>query len=201
MVDSSKNKGVESRSYQLLFNNGLTAAAVWFKSMSAPENAPVTIVLDDGGKKGLGSAVADHVNRGEQVLALDVLLSGDERPQRPAPKAYALLLTSVGERPLGMETAQLISAAQWLTHKAGARTAAVETVGPRSQMAALIAAAVTPGLFSEISTHKGMSSLGSLLAKPVKFSDAPDLFCLDLYKVFDVDTIAGLSAPARVVQK
>ncbi len=39
MVDGSKNKGVESRSYQLLFNNGLTAAAVWFKSMTAPDNA------------------------------------------------------------------------------------------------------------------------------------------------------------------
>jgi hypothetical protein len=201
MVDSSKNKGVESRSYQLLFNNGLSAAGVWFKSMSAPENAPVAIMMDDRGRKELNSEVSDRVNRGGQVLALDLLFTGDERPHRPAPMAYALLLTSVGERPIGLEAAQLISAAQWLTHKAGLRNATIETAGPRSQLAGLIAAAITPGLFSEVSSRKGITSLGALLSEPVKFRDAPDLFCLDLYKVFDIDTIAGLGAPARVLQK
>jgi hypothetical protein len=68
-------------------------------------------------------------------------------------------------------------------------------------MAGLIAAAITPGLFSEISTRKGIPSLGSLLKTPVKFRDAPDLFCLDLYKVFDIDSIAGLSAPTRVRER
>jgi dienelactone hydrolase len=200
MVDSFKNKGVESRSYQLLFNNGLSAAAVWFKSMAAPDNAPVTIMLNDDGRKALSGDVSERVNRGEQVLAIDLLFTGDEKPQRPSAFSYALLLTSVGERPIGMEAAQLLAAATWLTHSGGQRSARIAATGPRSQLASLIAAAITPSLFSRVIVRKGMPSLASVFKNPVKFRDAPDLFCEDLYKVFDIDSIAVLSAPATVQQ-
>jgi hypothetical protein len=45
-----------------------------------------------------------------------------------------------------------------------------------------------------------MPSLALVFKNPVKFRDAPDLFCEDLYKVFDIDSIAALSAPATVQQ-
>jgi hypothetical protein len=34
--------------------------------------------------------------------------------------------------------------------------------------------------------------------KPVSYRDAPDLFCLDLYKFTDLDRLADLSAPTEV---
>jgi hypothetical protein len=37
-----------------------------------------------------------------------------------------------------------------------------------------------------------------LLEKPVSFGDAPELFCLDLYKKFDLDRLAVIAAPAEV---
>ena len=46
--------------------------------------------------------------------------------------------------------------------------------------------------------HEGMPSLGYLLDAPVTFQEAPDLFCLDLYKDFDLDSLAAMAAPARV---
>jgi hypothetical protein len=46
-----------------------------------------------------------------------------------------------------------------------------------------------------------MSSLKHLLDEPVKFESAPDLFCLDLYKEFDIDRLAKLAEPARITQK
>ena len=46
-----------------------------------------------------------------------------------------------------------------------------------------------------------MHSLSYLLQKPVKFDEAPDLFCLDLYKDFDIDGLAELARPAEVIQQ
>ena len=46
-----------------------------------------------------------------------------------------------------------------------------------------------------------MRSLGYLLEKPVAYKDAPELFCLDLYKEFDVDRLALLAGPTRVKQE
>ena len=39
-----------------------------------------------------------------------------------------------------------------------------------------------PSLFSEVVVRRGMPSLRHLVDKPVKYADAPDLFCLDLYR-------------------
>ena len=51
MVDNTKNKGVETHSFHLIFNNGLSATAVWLKSIAAPDRAPVTIIINDEGRK------------------------------------------------------------------------------------------------------------------------------------------------------
>jgi hypothetical protein len=43
-----------------------------------------------------------------------------------------------------------------------------------------------------------MASLDYVLQTPVRFQDAPELFCLDLYKEFDIDRLAPMAAPAVV---
>jgi hypothetical protein len=65
---------------------------------------------------------------------------------------------------------------------------------------ALIAAALEPGLFSEVVVRDGMSSLQYLLDAPVRFQDAPDLFCLDLYKHYDIDRLVLLAGRTKVSQ-
>jgi len=48
---------------------------------------------------------------------------------------------------------------------------------------------------------EGMPSLNFLLEAPITFENAPDLFCLDLYKDFDLDRLAAMAAPAKVTVK
>ena len=71
----------------------------------------------------------------------------------------------------------------------------------RSQMAALIAAALKPGLFSELLVSDPIGSLRRLLDQPVEYQQAPELFCLDLLRSFDVPKLAKMSAPTKVVWK
>ncbi|MGA2984111.1 MAG: prolyl oligopeptidase family serine peptidase [Terriglobia bacterium] len=197
---STKHRGLETRSYRFELSNGLSATGVWLKSIAIPDNAPIAVVLNDKGKKGGAAQVSDRVNRGEQVLALDVLFFGDASPEKETIPYYTQLLGTIGDRPIGMEAAQLIAIIQWLLALSRAPKIRIETTGIRSQVLALIACDLEPALAAELSTHSGMRSLGDLLDKPVTYDDAPDLFCLDIYKEFDIDDLTRLAEPAKVTQ-
>ena len=198
LIANTKNKGVETKSYLFSMNNGLSANAVWLRAIRNPETAPVTIILHDQGKKAASVEVSDRVNRGEQVLAADLLFTGDAWAKLDSAD-YQQILHGVGERPIGMEAAQLIEIARWIGRHAGLTQVRVETTGIRNQVAALIAAALEPELFSEVLIRDGMASLAYLLEKPVEFNQAADLFCLDLYKEFDLDRLESVAIPTRFV--
>ncbi|PYT36114.1 MAG: hypothetical protein DMG58_00480 [Acidobacteria bacterium] len=200
-LTNTKNKGVETRSYQFLFANGLSAAGVWAKAIDSPNDAPATLVLNDKGKKAAASVVSGRLNRGEQVLAVDLVFTGDSAPNQDEFEEFPLMLATTGERALGIEAAQLIGLAQWMKKNFGSQKIQIESAGIRNQVAALTAADMEPTLFSEIAIREGMPSLRYLLDTPVKFESAPDLFCLDLYKEFDIDRLAMLAEPAKVTQK
>jgi hypothetical protein len=135
------------------------------------------------------------LDRGEQVLALDLFFDGDLLPDRVS---WELLADSSGARPLGLEAAQMVAIASWF-HSTTGQPVQVETDGIRNQVIALTAAAIAPGEFSAVVNRNGMKSLSYLMDKPVPFRSAPDLFCLDLYKFFDIDTLASLASPGKVV--
>jgi CMP-N-acetylneuraminic acid synthetase len=44
-----------------------------------------------------------------------------------------------------------------------------------------------------------MKTLSYLIDTPVPFRSAPELFCLDLYRYFDIDTLEALAAPTKIV--
>jgi len=198
---------VESISYRFEMSNGLGATGVWMKEVSTKADAPLTIVLNDGGKQAMATQVWDRVPEvggclagQQQVLAVDLVFIGDAAPDIPG-MYFAQMIASEGERPLGLEVAQLIRLAHWAKTKWSPAQVRVETTGPRTQVIALAAAALQPHLFSKVETWDGMQSLSYLLDKPVLYGQAPDLFCLDLYKNFDIDRIAMLASPTEIVQQ
>ncbi len=198
---NTKNKGLETVSYRFDFDNGLSAAGVWLKAIAAPDNAPATIILNDNGRKAAGEPVSDRVNRGEQVLGLDLLFVGDSATEKPGSATYAMKLASIGDRPMGIEVAQLVGAANWLRAVSGNGQIRLESNGIRSQVTALVGAALEPSMFSEVVNREAMRSLSYLLDAPVAFRSAPDLFCLDLYKEFDLDRLAALAEPTKLTMK
>jgi hypothetical protein len=131
------------------------------------------------------------------VLALDLAFTGEAWSERET-RRLQQNLSGLGERPIGIEAAELVAAARWLAARSATPRLRLETRGIRSQLTALVAAALEPNAFSEIVVRDGMTSLGHVLDAPVEYIDAPDLFCLDLYKEFDVWSLAALAAPAVV---
>jgi dienelactone hydrolase len=200
-MSNTKRKGLETLSYRFDMSNGLSATGVWLKAVAVPDDSPATIVLNDKGKKAAAAEVSDRVNRGEQVLAADLLFTGDAAPEKPSPADYALLLASTGDRPIGLEAAQLIGLAKWLLAKLSKTRVRLEAAGMRGQLTALVASALEPDLFSVVVVRDGIATLGYLLDAPVAYRSAPDLFCLDLYKEFDLDRLALMAEPTRVTQK
>lgn len=197
-LNNSHEYNFSTLSYRFDLSNGLSATGVWFKEDAAPPNAPVTIVLNDDGHEAAAQAVYERLARGEQVLALDLLFIGKSAPG-PDPAGWALLVDSTGERSLGMEVEQLVTVANWLRSQSG-RTVSVDTDGIRSQMIALVAAAIDPTAFSAVVSQRAMKSMAHLLDAPVPFRSAPELFCLDLYKDFDIDSLTALASPAKINQ-
>jgi len=195
---NTHNKGLETRSYRLDFSNGLSATAVWFRALDARDPAPATIVLNENGKKAAGAVVSDRVNRGEQVLAVDPIFHGDAAPSKPRPSVFTQVISALGERPLALEAAQLIGTVRWFGTQSGARKLRLEANGFRAQVAATIVAALAPELFSDVVIRNGQASLAHIYDAPVEYGQAPDLFCLDLYKEFDLDRLMMLAAPATI---
>jgi dienelactone hydrolase len=193
-LDNGKGFDFRTLSYRFDFSNELSANGVLFRESAAPENAPATIVLNDKGYKAAGDVVAQHVDRGEQVLALDLFFNDDQFPNRVS---WELLADSSGARPLGLEAAQLVAVANSLRTSTG-QPVQVETDGIRNQVIALTAAAIAPEDFSAVVSRNAMKSLAYLIDKPVPFRSAPELFCLDLYRYFDIDTLEALAAPGKI---
>ena len=192
----TKHLGIETRSHVFTMAGGLTSNAVWLKPIGAPDTITATIILNDMGKRAAADQAANRLNRGEQVLALDLPFHGDAW-NKEENYLFQQIIHSTGDRPLGIEAAHLIELATWLKSR-GAGKVRLETSGMRNQVVALVASALEPAMFSEVVVHHGIPSLRYLLDKPVAFQDAPDLFCLDLYKFTDLDRLAALSSPTIV---
>ena len=195
-TNNSKHLGLDTLSYRFDFSNGLGATAVWLKAISAPVADHSTIVLADEGYKAAAEEISEHVNRGEQVLALDLLFNGATAPQNPAD--WEMLVTTTGDRPIGLNAAQLLAATEWLRSSHNASSISVMTLGIRNQVIALTAAALDPTAFARIESRQAMASLDYLLKNAVPFRSAPELFCLDLYRYFDLDRLSIMAAPTEV---
>ncbi len=194
---NTKNKEVETLSRLFEMNNDLYVAGTFLKAIRTPANAAATIVIHDKGRREGAAVVSDRINRGEQVLAADLLFTGDAWA-KSEPYVYAQIIEAQGDRCLGLRAAQLIALTRWVQGLSGVKKIRLEATGMRSQVAALVASALEPDLYSDVCIHEGVPSLGYLLEKPVQYSEAPELFCLDLFKEFDLDRLALIASNGKV---
>ncbi len=206
-VANTNHSTVESISFRFAMSNGLSATGVWTKSIWTPENAPLVVMINDKGRAGVDGQVWDHVpeaanliETGRQVLALSILFTGDATPSKQNVGSFGYMMSAVGAPPLGLEAAQLIGITNWAKQRWHPSEVSLESEGYRMQLVSLVAGALQPKLFHSITIHQGIRSLADLLVEPVKSDEVPDVFCLDLYKDFDLDMLKAMADPANVTE-
>ncbi len=212
-LDTGHRDGIDSMSYLFEMKDGLSLSGVLLKATETNGTAPATLVLDDRGRGMAFAEVAARVDRGEQVLAANLLFT-DEKAMTKQPDGvgtvgsamgslavYTMVFDTVGDRALGIEAAAVVELGKWLRARSIHQTIRIESRGIRSQTVALLAVALEPTLFSEFVARQGMTSFGYLLNLPVSSDDAADLFCLDLYKEFDIDELEAMSGAVRVLRR
>lgn len=157
------------------------------------------IVVGDGGRGAVAAQVADLVKAGYRVFVADLYSFGECRP--PSHDwLWGLMLATVGERPLGIQAAQLDALARWVGGRHSGELKVV-AVGPRTSTVALVAAAANPASISALELHEPLGSLKEVIGGNRPVQTAPELYCFGLLEQFDLVDVAALVAPRPVVIK
>ncbi len=154
------------------------------------------LVVNDEGRAN-GSATVDRLlNAGYRVLAVDPLFFGESRVL-PREHLFELLVSTVGDRPLGIQASQLGAVARWsqAKHK---QPVTVAANGKRATLAALVAAALEENAIGKLELTGCMKSLKEIIERNMSVDQAAELFCFGLLEWFDIPQLAALVAPRSV---
>jgi hypothetical protein len=166
--------------------------------MQSGEPKGTTLLIADGGRKTMTAQVEKLLKEGQRVLAVDPFYFGE---CKVADKdwLFALLVSSVGDRPLGLQASQIGAVARWAQAEAKAGPLTLMPIGPRSSVMALAAAGIEEKAIGSVVLHESLGSLKEVLEKNTTIPQMPELFCFGLLEAFDVKHLAALTAPRPVV--
>ncbi len=162
--------------------------------LATQQSKATAILVADNGRKSAAAEAAELLNAGFRVLAVDPFYFGESKiSQRDF--LYALLVAAVGERPLGIQAAQVAAIARWAEGKYAQGPVTVVAVGPRSSTFALVASALEPSAIEKLELHNPLGSLKEVIEQNWGANQKPELFCFGLLESFDLCHIAALVAP------
>jgi dienelactone hydrolase len=154
------------------------------------------LILADVGRSSVGDEVRRLLGDGRRVAAVDPFYFG-ESALGPRDFLFGLLVSALGERPLGIQAGQVAAAARWLAGRHGLPVQVVAH-GPRTSLIALVAAALEPDAIDGVQTHRAWTSLHEVLNQNISARDMPEMFAFGLLAEFDVPQIEALVAPRPV---
>jgi len=188
---TEEREGVLARYWKLKVDRAWTVPAV---EMSKESGAASTVLLvADGGRASQAAEISRLVAAGNRVVAMDPYYFGESAlPKRDY--LFAMLVASLGERPLGLQASQIAAAARWLDKENQKGPVRLQAMGPRIGLAALLAAALEP-VVAQVTVEGGFGSLKEILAKDMTADKTPELFCFGLLDAFDIPQIAALVKP------
>ncbi len=181
--------------WKLRIDDQWTVPAVEFVT---PKSGNTTILLADGGKNSTADRIAELLAAGRRVVAVDPFYFGESKIEK-RDFLFALLVSSVGERPLGVQARQIQQIACHLksTIKPGSKVT-VQAIGPRTSLIALAAAASDETAIDAVSLHGSLGSLKEVIEQGGQVDKTPEQFCFGLLATADIAQMAALVAPREV---
>jgi hypothetical protein len=132
------------------------------------------ILIGDKGRAALAAEAQRLLSAGKRVIAVDPFYFGESKISK-RDFLFALLISSVGDRPLGIQASQIAAIARWVK-----TPVSIQAFGPRSSLIASVAAALEGRAITGVETHDALSSLKQVIEKNMKVDEAPELFCFGL---------------------
>jgi hypothetical protein len=180
--------------WKLRIDDEWTVPAIEF---STPKSGDTTIVLADAGKGSTADSIAELLAAGRRVIAVDPFYLGESKIEKKD-FLFALLVSSVGERPLGVQARQLQQIARHLKASSQASKVAIHAIGPRTSLMALAAAASNDKGIDGVTLHGSLGSLKEVIEQGGQVDKTPEQFCFGLLATADIAQMAALVAPREV---
>ena|SRR5436190_6217940 len=173
--------------WQLRLNGPWTVPCVELKR---GEPTSTAIIFSENGRRSLAKQIDALLADGKRVLAIDPFYYGESKILA-RDYLFALLVAAVGERPLGIQASQIAAAARWAQKEFGEPLELI-SVGPRSSLVALCAAALEKDAISRTDARECFSSLKDVITNNLAADKAPELFCFGLLESFDIPQLRAL---------
>jgi dienelactone hydrolase len=164
-----------------------------FFSRSQHGDSTQLIVSDQGARQ---ASCNREVLLRNHVFKADIFGTGENRYRT----GYQLFVESAGYRLLGIQVEQVLTCARFAREQTSVAKVDLVAHGVMSTTAALLAVALEPDLFNNLTVYGNISSLVLLAEKPVNYDDAPSLFCFGLLEVTDIPQLVGLLESVRFHQ-
>jgi hypothetical protein len=170
--------GTRVHHWRLRLDNDWTLPVV---EMGDAANSKVTILIGDQGRAALTAEASRLLNQeGRRVFAVDPFYFGESKLSK-RDWLFALLISSVGDRPLGIQASQIAALARWI-----GSPVTVESFGPRTSLIAEVAAALEPKAIAGTKTHGALTSLHDVLRSDMTVDKFPEFFTFGLLEAWDL---------------
>ncbi len=153
----------------------------------------LALLLHDEGQAKAAERIDELLRTEHRVFVMDPVFFGQ---LGIAERSYlwALMISTTGERPLGIQTGQVASVAAWIRQTGNTSPLTVVTDGPRSGVIGLVAAVMFPDRLTTVQQHRPLESLKHLLRDNYSFEQAPELFCFGLLETTDIPMLNQLQS-------
>ncbi len=179
--------------WKLRIGASWTVPAVEITSGAASSTA--LLVAEDG--RSSESATAETrrlLAAGARVIAIDPFYFGESSISQRA-YLFALLVSAVGDRPLGLQASQVAAAARWAKRRLPVAPLTVVALGPRASLIGLVAAGLETGAIEGARLHGSLGSLREVIERDWGVNERPELFCFGLLAELDSPQLTALVAP------
>lgn len=155
------------------------------------------LVVQDEGRAAAAATVKKLASGGDRVIVVDPFYVGECKPAQ-RDYLFALMVQTVGQRPLGVQVSQLAAAARWAAGQWKDAPVSLHATGPRTCLSALITAGLERDAIAGVELHGSLATLKEVVEKNRGYSEMPEVFCYGLLKQFDIKQLTALVAPRPV---
>ncbi len=158
------------------------------------------VVFSEQGRAALGEQVNALLSQGKRVVVVDLWYQGECHPAE-RDYLFALVLSTVGERPVGIQASQLAAVARWCMQSFDNQPVTVQAYGERATLPAVIAAGLELVAIRNTELYQAQTSLKQVIEKNLAVEAAPEQFCFGLLRDFDLPQLEALAPAGSIVRK